>query len=300
MPGKVKTAEQRIAAIARRAHGIVTRWELLAAGLTKAEIDRRIRRGALIPVYQGIYRVGHEAPSVEADYMAAVKAGGDGALLCGLAAAHLLGLIKGAAPPAEVATPKQRRVSGLRARHVRGLSRTDGTSCRGIPTTTVPRTLVDLAAVLPVEDLTRACHEAGVRYRITPRHVEAVLARTPNARGARKLRRIMSGDEHVLLSKLEKRFLELLDEAGLPLPRTNRPAGVRRVDCRWLDPPVTVELDSYRYHHSRHAWEQDRRREREAHARGDQFRRYTWGDVFEQPRQMLAELRELLMSRGSG
>ncbi|MBA3839026.1 MAG: hypothetical protein H0X55_01815, partial [Thermoleophilaceae bacterium] len=40
----------------------------------------------------------------------------------------------------------------------------------------------------------------------------------------------------------------------------NRPAGGRRVDCRWPAHPVTVELDSYRFHHSRHAWEQDRRR----------------------------------------
>jgi hypothetical protein len=50
------------------------------------------------------------------------------------------------------------------------------------------------------------------------------------------------------------------------------------------------------YHQSRHAWEQDRRREREAHARGDDFRRYTYGDVFEAPEQMLAELRALLLA----
>ena len=68
----------------------------------------------------------------------------------------------------------------------------------------------------------------------------------------------------------------------------------RRVDCRWLDHRLTVELDSYRYHRSRHAWELDRRREREAHARGDAFRRYTHDDVFEQPKPMLAELERLL------
>jgi hypothetical protein len=38
----------------------------------------------------------------------------------------------------------------------------------------------------------------------------------------------------------------------------------------------------------------DRRREREAYSRGDQFRRYTYGDVFEEPQAMLAELRGLL------
>jgi hypothetical protein len=81
---------------------------------------------------------------------------------------------------------------------------------------------------------------------------------------------------------------------ALPLPVTNRPAGGRRVDCRWPDRRLTVELDSYTYHRSRHAWEQDRRREREAYARGDEFRRYTYGGVFERPARMLAELRSLL------
>jgi hypothetical protein len=47
-------------------------------------------------------------------------------------------------------------------------------------------------------------------------------------------------------------------------------------------------------HHSRHAWEQDRRREREPRARRDEFRRYTWADAFEETGQTLAELRRLL------
>ena len=123
-----------------------------------------------------------------------------------------------------------------------------------------------------------------MRHRTTPAKVEAILARCPNAPGAGKLRRVLRGDAQVTLSKLESAFLALLRGEGLPLPRTNRPAGGRRVDCRWPEHRLTVELDSYRYHHSRHAWEQDRRREREAHARGDDFRRYTYGDVLEDPR----------------
>ncbi len=66
------------------------------------------------------------------------------------------------------------------------------------------------------------------------------------------------------------------------------------MDCRWPERGLTVELDGYRYHHSRYAWEQDRRREREARARGDEFRRYTFGDVFETPELMLGELHALL------
>ena len=131
-------------------------------------------------------------------------------------------------------------------------------------------------------------------YGTTPAQVEVVLARRANSPGAAKLRRILRGDVHITLSKLEARFLELLDEAELPLPQTNRPVGGPRVDCRWPRERLTVELDSYRYHHSRHAWERDRRREREAYARGDGFRRYTYGDVTERPDDVLAGLRSLL------
>ena len=74
----------------------------------------------------------------------------------------------------------------------------------------------------------------------------------------------------------------------------NRAVDGRRVDCRWPQHRLTVELDGYRYHRSRHAWEQDRHREREARSRGDEFRRFTWTDVREDPSYMLTELGRLL------
>jgi predicted transcriptional regulator of viral defense system len=287
------TAEERIARIAARQHGAVTRVQLLRAGISAKEIEYRLRIGALIRVYPGVYRVGHAAPSVEAWYMAAVLACGEGAVLCGRAAAHIQCLIKGPAPRPEVIAPTKRRVKGIKTRRSR-IHPGERTRVRNIPVTTVARTLVDLAAELTLEELAKACHEAGVRYKTTPRQVNAVLARRPNAPGAAKLRAVMEGKAPVTLSKLEGRFLELVEQAALPLPITNRPAGGHRVDCRWPQHPLTVELDSYRYHNSRHSWEQDRKREREAYARGDQFRRYTYHDVFEDPSRMLAELRKLL------
>jgi hypothetical protein len=273
----------------------VTRAELLSARVTRAEIEHRLGAGSLIRVYPGVYRVGHAAPSTEAAYMAAVKACGPGAVLSGRAAAHIHCLIKSRRPPApEVTAPTERRVEGLKTRRCRSLHRRDKTLARGIPVTTVPRTIVDLAAELELDDLARACHEAGVRHRTTPRQVEAALARRPNVPGATNLHLVTGRKVPVALSKLEKRFHALLEEAHLPLPVTNRPAGGRRVDCRWSEPPLTVELDSYTFHNSRQAWEEDNRRAREARRRGDEFRRYTYLDVFEDPSDMLRELRELL------
>ena len=289
----VTTVETVAAEIAARQHGLVTRTQLLRAGVTRHQIQQRLDRGALLRVHRGVYRVGHRAPSVEATYLAAVLACGDDACLSGPAAAHLLGLLKGHAPPPEVTGLSKKRVEGVKVRRAR-IDPRDRATHRGVPVTSVPRTLTDLAAHLPLDALARACHEAGVRHRTTPADVNRVLARRPKTPGVAKLRRILQGDAHVTLSALEKRFLALLRDHDLPLPETNRRAGGHRVDCRWPGRRLTVELDSYRFHNSRHAWEQDRRREREARARGDELRRYTWADVVEEPEQMLDELRRLL------
>jgi Transcriptional regulator, AbiEi antitoxin len=288
------SVDELIARIAERTHGVVTRKNLLRKGVTSKEVKRRLRRGSLHRVHPGVYRVGHKAPSVEARYLAAVMACGDGALLIARPAAFLWGLLRGSPPVPDVIALAARQVPGVTTHRVRRIDVEDAASRRGIPLTTVPRTVVDLAGVLSEQVLARTCHEAEVQHQITPDHVEAVLSRLPTRKGAATLRRILHGEVRVTLSRLEQRFLRILGMEGLPLPETNRPAGGRRVDCRWPACRLTVELDSYRYHCSRHAWNADRDREREAYARGDQFRRYTWADVFDDPTLMLRELRTLL------
>jgi very-short-patch-repair endonuclease len=289
---------RRIGAIATGQKGLATRAQLLAAGITLQQIRRRLETGALFVEFPGVYRVGHRAPNTETRYLAAVLACGPEALLAGRAAGHLHGLLKHPPSMPVVLTRTERRIPGVRTRRARSLDPRDATKRNGIPVTTVPRTLVDLAAELTDPELARACHEAGVKYRTTPKQVGEVLQRRRGSPGAGKLRRVIQGDVKVTLSKMESRFLNVLRAHGLPLPITNRPAGAHRVDCRWPEHRLTVELDSYRFHNTRHAWEADRRREREAHARGDQLRRYTYGDVFEDPVPMLNELRPLLPNTG--
>jgi hypothetical protein len=231
--------------------------------------------------------LGHRAPSAEAKYMAAVLACGWGAALSGLAAAFHRGLLRGRPPAPEVSAPGHRRIRGLPTRRrvvPSGL-------WRGVPTITLPQTLIDLAVLLPLEDLARACHVADVRYGFSS------LTIPPYARNAGHLTAIFSGDHALLLSRLEEHFRALLRDHRLPLPVTNRRKGDHFVDCRWPGRPLTVELDSFRFHRSRHAWEADRDRERAARARGDEFRRYTWRDVVEDPGPTLADLGGLLASR---
>lgn len=294
MQQQIRTVERKIAEQAGRSHGVITRAELLRAGVTPEQIRTRLAKGALISIHRGVFRVGHTAPSLEARYLAAVKACGPGSLIAGCAAAHLLHLARRAPSLPEVLTTHHRRPTGVVVTRSRKIDRRDATRWRGVPVTTVPRTIVDLAAILDPPDLARAFHEAAVKHRVKPEAVEAILARRHNWPGAGDLRRVLGGDEPVNLSKLESSFIAVLRRARLPLPKTNVPAGAHRVDCHWPAYRLTVELDSYRYHDTRHAWEQDREREREARERGDEFRRYTWHDVVERPEPMLADLRALL------
>src|SRR5688572_12065506 len=101
-------------------------------------------------MFRGVYRVGHAAPSLLATYMAAVLACGPGALLRGPSAAYLEGLLKRAPTCPEVLTLTERRIPAINTTRARtGIDPRDATVVRGIPVTTVPRTLVDLAAHLP-------------------------------------------------------------------------------------------------------------------------------------------------------
>ena len=277
---KDRTVDEILAQLGSRSHGVVTRRELLAAGVTRHEIQQRIDTGGLITIHRGVFR-------------AAVKACGPGSLLAGFAAANLLHLLKRRPSLPEVLTARHRRPDGVVVRRCRSIDRRDVTEWRGIPVTTVPRTVVDLAALLDAPDLARVSHEGVVIHGIKPGGVERVLARRHNWPGAGELRRVLRGDEPVMLSKLESSFIAAVRRARLPLPQTNRLADGRYVDCRWPGARLTVELDGYRAHATRHAWELDRQREREARTRGDEFRRYTWRDVVEDPEPMLADLRAL-------
>lgn len=143
-----------------------------------------------------------------------------------------------------------------------------------------------MAPRLTLPELTHACHQAWVIHDVNPSHIEACLARNPRKHGVAKLRLAYGAD--VILSELEARFIKLLADHGLPLPRTNIDVHGDKVDCHWPEIGLTIELLSYRYHGSREAFETDiARRRRSNHVQ------FTWGDVFERAEQTVAEVREV-------
>ncbi|MGH2899118.1 MAG: hypothetical protein ACRDMZ_10630 [Solirubrobacteraceae bacterium] len=235
-----------------------------------------------------MYAVGHRAASVRGDYMAAVLRGGTGAVLSHRSAAHLLGLVTGAPPPPEVtiAAGSGRTCPGV-VIHRSALHALDVSVLDGIPITIVPRILLDLAPAETPARLGRMCHEAWVRHRCGADKVHACIARNPRKPGAAALRRALGSD--VTLSDLEDAFLMLLRRHQLPLPRASIDRAGDKVDCHWPRLDLTVEVITFRFHATRHAFETDvARRRRSRHIA------YTYGDVTERADATIVDLRSRL------
>lgn len=271
--------------IAAQQHGRVAWRQLVARGVDRHTIERWRADGRLRSVYEGVYAVGHVAPSLDGDYMAAVLASGPGAVLSHRSAAFRLRLLRGRPPAPETTVPTtaHRRRAGIVIHRVRALHVLDTATLDEIPITTVPRVLLDLAPTTAHEDLSRMCHEAWVLHECAGDRIEACIARNPRKPGAGKLRRALGAD--VTLSFLEDAFLELLRRHDLPLPRTNTIEHEDKLDCHWPRFDLTVELLGYRFHASRRAFEADvARRRRSTHLA------YTYGDVVERGAATAAEL----------
>jgi hypothetical protein len=274
-------------------HGRVSWQQLVDEGIDDDAIQRWLDDHRLQPVHHGIYAVGHVAPSPDGDLMAAVLACGDGAKASHASTAYLLGVFR--TPPAEpeitVPTLAGRSRNGINVHRVSHLHHLDTMRWRGIPTTTGARMLLDLAPRTPLTELTRAYHELWVRKRARPEQIEACIARNPRKPGASKLRSAIGSD--ATLSGLEDGFLALLRTHRLPRPRTNIDHEGDKVDCHWPEYGVTIELVSFRYHATRHAFEQDvARRRRSNHIQ------YSWGDVFERGTQTARGVARLSVRAG--
>lgn len=284
---------EAVAKIAGRQHGRISHAQLLAAGVDRPRLKRWRGDGRLRPVYRAVYAVGHTATSALADLMAAVLACGEDARASHGSVLYARGVIRERPPKPEVSvpTPGGRRQKRILVHRGVSLPPRDTMIFEGIPMTTLPRALLDVAPSMEPSALCRACHEAWVRYRVTPAQIEACIARNPTKKGIAKLRQAYGAD--ATLSELEKGFLRLLDRHGLPRPRTNIDLKGDKVDCHWSQHGLTVELHSYGFHATRWAFENDNtRRRRSRHLP------FTWGDVFERGAQTVAELRELLATSG--
>jgi very-short-patch-repair endonuclease len=166
----------------------------------------------------------------------------------------------------------------------------------GIPVTSVARTLLDLAEVLPPRRLKYAFEQAERLELLDLWALHALRDRSPGRHGLKAIADLISeADEPPdVRSKLERRFVDFCRERNLPLPAFNVSLEGATVDALWKAQRVIVELDSYSFHRSRTAFESDRARDADMQLAGYRVLRVTFRRLEREPAAVADQLRSLL------
>ena len=301
---KSRSSDDVMNALAEEQQGLVTRAQLLEAGMTPDTVRARTRARRFIPIQRGVYLVGPPvAPYL--NEMAAVLACGEGAVVSHRSAAALWELLPHPGPSAPVdilaPMPERGRRPGIRARHTSTLQKSETTTWNRIPVTTPARTVLDLAGELRMQELERVIARLEREGLAATGELSSLVARHPRRPGVGMLRALLSGDASPALtrSQAEDRFLALVRKAHLALPEANVGVGGYEVDFLWRSKRLAVEVDGYSFHSSRRAFKRDRRRDSILSLKGLRVLRITWSQIVEEPEAVAALLAHNLAVSGS-
>jgi very-short-patch-repair endonuclease len=279
--------------LTRQQHGVVTRRQLLALGMPSPTIRARLKAGRLHRLGPGVYAVGRPDIGRLGQLMAATLACGPGARLSHRSAGELWRISPRAQGWIDISVPSGslHRLHGIRLhRRVEfGTTRI----VRGIPVADPISVLIDLAAELPTDEVEDAVNEADRRDLIRTHRLRPALDTELSRPGVGRLKRVLDSQTFSRAANaLERRFLAIVRDAGLPVPATQRRLGRYRVDFFWPDLGFVVETDSLRHHRTAAEQAVDLGRD-QAHARaGLRTLRFTHSQVFHRPEHVRAVLRD--------
>jgi len=285
---------------------LVSLEQLQGLGLSRSTVQKRVEIGALHRVYHGVFAAGHSNMNLTRRWMAAVLTGGPDAVLSHRSAAALWGIRDDDRPLVDVTAPNRRgRIPrGIDAHRDGSLQPVDRTTLHGIPCTGVERTLLDLAAVVPIWELRKAISEAEVLRLFDHRRMRSLIKRSRGRRGVARLRMVMDEirpETKRTRSEMEREFLRLCERANLPRPEVNvslRVSGrTQKPDFLWRDVGLILEADSRTYHDTDSAFQVDRRREQRFQLAGWSVSHCTWEQIFQEPAALTRTVRGLLENR---
>jgi very-short-patch-repair endonuclease len=276
--------ERAIARIAGGQDNVITREQLVAAGLGRGATARRLRAAWMQRMHRGVYLIGPAPPTPMARARAAAFACAPNAVVSHRSAAELLGLLPaiGGDVHVTVVGRNPHRQTRIRIHRVARVPRLDVTKMRGIPITSVARTICDLAATEPPREVEAAFQEALYRKIVTERPLAAIIAREPGRRGAGVIRGLIE-DPRMTRSEMERVLLGLIDAAQLPRPVTNVRVHGYLIDAYWPAERLAVEFDGRKAHGHLLAFDANRKRDQVLLAHGVRVMRVTGRHLRHEP-----------------
>jgi very-short-patch-repair endonuclease len=280
-------------ALAENQHGVISSDQLRKVGYTPQAIYHRIKTGRLHPLHRGVYAVGRANVTEHGRWMAAVLTCGERVVISHSSAAALWRIGTEQRGLVELSLPSlsRRQRPGLRIHQRPALQDRDLTREHGIPVTTPVQTLIDMALRLDRGGIERAINEADKYNLVHPPGLREALDARTGEPGAAKLRFVLDRRTFRLTKEeLERRFLPLAREAGLPTPLTGQWVNEFEVDFFWPDLGLVVETDGLRYHRTPAEQARDRLRDQAHTAAGLTPLRFTHEQVRYEPAPVLAVL----------
>jgi len=226
--------------------------------------------------------------------MAAILACGEEAVLSHRSAAALWGIGAENDGKVNISVPASsfNRPPGIRVHRCQRLRPDELRARHRVPVTSPVRTLIDLVAELDSFELERAINEADKHDLITPHALRAALDAFSGQPGVRRLRTVLDRRTFRMTdSNLERHFLPIVDQVGLPRPLTQRYVNGFKVDFFWPDLGLVIETDGLRYHRTPAEQARDRLRDQTHTAAGFTQLRFSHAQVKYEPahvRQVLA------------
>ena len=273
-------------------HGVITREQLLQHGLSRRAVEHRLATGRLYPIGRGVYAVGRPDLPPNGRLLAAVLSCGQDAVISHESAAALWRVRPAGLGAVDVIVSPdvRRRRPGVRL-HRLHLDPDDRAKRDRVPTTTIQRTLLDLATAVGPKPLEAAINEADKLDLIDPETLRSALDRYTGRPGVAALRKILDRQTFALTdSELERRFLPIARRAGLPLPQTGQQLNGFKVDFYWPGLGLVVETDGLRYHRTAAQQARDRLRDQAHCAAGLTPLRFAYAQVRHEPRYVQATL----------
>jgi very-short-patch-repair endonuclease len=287
----VHEVERAIARIAGRQDNVISREQLLRAGLGRGAIAHRVRTGRWQRRHNNVYLLGTAPPSLMARARAAAFACGAGAVVSHRSAAEMFGLLPelGGAIHVTVAGRSVAPREGVRRHRITAFAPGEITKLRRIPVTSVARTIADLAATEPAREVEAAFQEALYRKIVTERPLAALIEREPRRKGAPVIRALLE-DPRMTRSEKERLLLRLIDAGQLPRPLTNVRVHGYLIDPNWPAHGLAVEFDGLDAHRHRLAFESNRKRDQVLMAHGVRVMRVTGRHLQEEPTAVVARI----------